>query len=242
MKNVLVTGATRGLGLAVSARLAKAGYHVIASGRSISAELKALSASELGGGRITFRPYDLSNSAGIRGFVQETVAECGHLYGLVNNAAVGHDGLLATMHESQIDELVQVNLLSAIYLAKYASRSMLLERQGRIVNISSIVAANGFKGLSAYAATKAALLGFGKSLARELGQAGITVNTVSPGYMQTEMSASLDTKSLEKIRRRSALQRLTEPQEVADAVEFLLSEAAAAITGTNLVVDAGGSA
>jgi 3-oxoacyl-[acyl-carrier protein] reductase len=242
MKNVLVTGGTRGLGLAITRQLAAQGYHVIATGRHLSDELEALTVGPLPAGRVSFAPLDLSAPETIHTFVRQTIKQHGRLYGLVNNAAIGRDGVLATMHESQIEELVRVNVLSAILLTKYACRSMLVQREGRIVLVASIVASRGFNGLSVYAATKAALVGFARSLARELGKAHITVNTVSPGYLETDMTRSINPDQLDSIRRRTALGRLATVDDVAHAVTHLLSPQAAAITGTDVVVDAGSSA
>ena len=146
------------------------------------------------------------------------------------------------MHESQIFEIINVNVTGTILLTKYISRSMLRARCGRIINISSIIASTGFNGLSVYAASKAALNGFTKSLSRELGKINITVNAVAPGYMETNMSAGINDKQLDQIRNRSALKRLAETSEVASAVKYLLSDDASAITGTVLTIDAGNTA
>ncbi|MFT7399182.1 MAG: 3-oxoacyl-[acyl-carrier protein] reductase, partial [Rheinheimera aquimaris] len=161
---------------------------------------------------------------------------------LINNAAVGYDGVLATMHNSEINALLNLNVQAPILLTKYLLRPMLLNQSGRIINISSIIARTGFNGLSVYAASKAALEGFTKSLSREVGKAGITVNCVAPGYMQTEMTNSLQGDKLESIKRRSPLGRLATPDDAAGAVLYLLSEQATAITGTTITVDAGSTA
>ncbi len=242
MKLVLVTGGTRGLGLAITRHLAEQGqYRVVATGRSLSQEIQHL----VGGApddRVIFRELDLNDLPGIHEFVVRLTTEFGPLYGLVNNAAVGHDGILATMHERQIEELLRVNLEAPVLLSKYASRSMLTQLEGRIIQVSSIIAQTGFKGLAVYGATKAGMLGLTRSLARELGRGGITVNAVLPGYMETDMTAGLDESKLASIRRRSPSGKLAEVGDVAAAIGFLLSEEAASITGTTLTIDAGSTA
>lgn len=240
MKTILVTGGTRGLGLAIVRRLHRDGFQVVATGRTLSPELGRL--VETAGGAVRFRALDLADSKGIHDWVRALTTEAGHLYGLVNNAALGHDGVLATMHENQIHELISVNLTSTIILTKYCSRSMLLGGEGRIVNIASIIGFTGFNGLAVYAASKAGLLGFTRSLARELGKARITVNAVAPGYMQTDMTSGLQGEKLESIKRRSPLGRLATPDDAAGAVAFLLSADAASVTGTTMTVDAGSTA
>lgn len=241
-QRVLITGGTRGVGLAIVARLKTEGYAVIATGRKSTPELEALAASGDGPGSVQFRELELSRHEGFQSFIAGLVADGGPLYGLVNNAAMGLDGVLATMHDSQIAQLVNVNVLGTILLTKYAHRSMLARREGRIVNISSIIAHTGFSGLSVYAASKAAMQGFTRSLARELGRVNITVNAIAPGYMATDMSAGLDDEKLSAIRRRSPLGRLAETQDIAALTAFLLSSEARNITGTCMTVDAGSTA
>jgi len=238
IKTILVTGGTRGLGLATVERLSKAGYRVIAAGRTLTPELKKLTEKN----NVFFEVLDLANHSDIHDFVNKVTKSHGHLYGLVNNAALGHDGILATMHDSQIETLVAVNITGNILITKYAVRSMLLNRSGRIVNISSIIATTGFNGLSVYAATKAALNGFTRSLAREVGKAGITVNSVAPGYMKTDMTGDLQGEKLESIKRRSPMGRLATVDDAAAAIEWLLGPDASSITGTTVTVDAGSTA
>ena len=244
MRNVIVTGASRGLGLAIAARLAASGYRVLAIARSESAELQALITAAAQGGRgpVQFYPFDLLETAAMAQFVNRLRREAGPLYGLVNNAGLGTAGVLAMMRDEDIERLIRLNTLSPIVLTKHVARSMMSERAGRIINMSSIVAATGYQSLSVYSATKAALIGFTRSLARELGQLGITVNAVAPGFVDTEMTSRMDAKQREQIIRRSALRRLPEPADVAATVEFLLSDQARNITGTTLTVDAGNTA
>jgi 3-oxoacyl-[acyl-carrier protein] reductase len=241
MRNVIVTGASRGLGLAMTTALAAGGYQVIAVARSQSEALRGLAAAA-SPGAVQFRACDLADFAAIPALVSAVRKEFGPLYGLVNNAGLGTSGVLAMMRDEQIEALVRLNTISPIILSKYVVRSMMSEKGGRIVNVSSIVSATGYHGLSAYSATKASLIGFTRSLAREVGQLGITVNAIAPGFVDTEMTSELTGKQREQIVRRSALRRLPEPKDIAAAVVFLLSEQAANITGTTLTVDAGNTA
>lgn len=240
MKTIVVTGATRGLGLAIAKRCADDGYKVVGIGRKLSQELQSLSAEY--SQQIFFEAYDFEDTTGIHAFATRLAKEYGRPWGLVNNAALGHDGVLATLHERDISELIKVNIEAPILLTKYLIRPMLINRGGRIVNISSIIASTGFNGLSVYAATKAALAGFTRSLAREVGKAGITVNTVAPGYMETDMTSALQGDKLQSIRRRSPLDQLARPDDVANAVSYLLSENASRQTGSTITVDAGSTA
>jgi 3-oxoacyl-[acyl-carrier protein] reductase len=238
-KVALVTGGNRGLGLAIVKSLIEDDYSVVAAARSSTPELEELIANS---DKVFFESLDLSKRQEIHGWSKRFVEKYGTPYALINNAAIAHDGVLGTMHESQIEDVISVNVTGTLILTKYISRAMLRNRLGRIVNISSIIASTGFNGLSVYAASKAALNGFTKSLARELGKINITVNAVAPGYMETSMSEGINDTQLDQIRRRSALKRLAETSEVASTVKYLLSKEAAAITGSILTVDAGNTA
>jgi 3-oxoacyl-[acyl-carrier protein] reductase len=244
VRNVIVTGGSRGLGLAISATLAAAGYRVIAVARTQTEGLRSAAATSEREqrGAIQFRSFDLANTAAMADFVGALRKEFGPLYGLVNNAGLGTAGVLTMMRDQQIENLVRLNTISPIILSKYVLRSMMIERAGRIINISSIVAATGYSGLSAYSATKASLVGFTRSLAREVGQLGITVNTIAPGFVDTEMTHDLSGGQREQIMRRSALRRMADGNDVANSVEFLLGEKARNITGITLTVDAGNTA
>jgi 3-oxoacyl-[acyl-carrier protein] reductase len=242
--NVLVTGGSRGLGLAISRTLAEAGYRVIAVARQESAELEAANEALRAQRQrpVEFRACDLSDLDRIAPLIRSVRAEFGPIYGLVNNAGLGTAGLLGTMRDREIERLVRLNTLSPLVLTKYVTRSMMLERKGRIVNIASIVASTGYSGLSVYSATKASLVGFTRSLARELGQLGITVNAVAPGFIDTAMTDELSAQEREQIARRSALKRMAEAEDVARSVEFLLGPGGRNITGIVLTVDAGNTA
>jgi len=244
MPSVLVTGGSRGLGLGIARKLGLAGYCVIAIARQEGAEF-AGAVEEVGRtrrGSLHFRPFDLSAVSHIRELIKELRKEFGPIYGLINNAARGTSGLLAVMRDQEIERLVQLNLVSPLILTKYVIRSMLPDGGGRIVNIASIVGFTGFSGLAAYAATKASLLGFTRSLAREVGQLGITVNAIAPGFLDTAMTQDLTDRDRERIAGRSALRRLAEIEDVANGVDFLMSDKAKNITGTVLVIDAGSTA
>jgi 3-oxoacyl-[acyl-carrier protein] reductase len=241
MLNVVVTGGSRGIGLAITCRLAGAGYNVIAVARRESDELRN-AARGIGEDRLHFRAFDLSGIDAIPAFVKALREEFGAIYGLVNNAGLGTEGLLATMHNSEIEALIRLNVLSPVILTKYVVRHMMADGAGRIVNISSIIASTGYNGLSVYGATKAAATGFTRSLAREVGKLGITVNAVAPGFIATELTQTLSEEARKRIAGRSALRRLPEPDDIASMVEFLLGEGGRNITGTVLTVDSGNTA
>jgi 3-oxoacyl-[acyl-carrier protein] reductase len=243
MQNVIVTGGSRGLGLAMVRTLAAAGYRIIALARRNTDELAAVSrAAADGGGTVEFRACDLSDIAAIGPLVKALRADFGPLYGLVNNAGLGSSGLLSNMRDPEIERLIQLNTVAPILLSKYVVRSMMSQREGRIINIASIVASTGYGGLSVYSATKASMLGFTRSLAREVGELGITVNAVAPGFIATDMTQELDEPQRQQIARRSALKRMADPIDVARGVEFLLGDAGRNITGTTLTIDAGNTA
>lgn len=246
MRNVIVTGGSRGLGLGIARALTAAGYCVIAIARSESSELEAAieAAQRAERGGLAFRAFDLSDTAAIPSLVRGLRKEFGPFYGLVNNAGLGTSGLLATMRDEQIERLVHLNTVSPVILTKYVVRSMMAdaERGGRIVNITSVVSFTGYRGLSVYSATKASLVGFTRSLSREVGQLGINVNAVAPGFVDTDMTQELGLDQRAQLVRRSALRRLIEVDDVANAVEFLLGDGSRNITGTVLTVDAGSTA
>jgi 3-oxoacyl-[acyl-carrier protein] reductase len=244
MHSVIVTGGSRGLGLGIARRLTGEGYRVIALARKETNQLTSAmrEADRDHPGSFHFVPFDLAQIEDISTLVKTVRKKFGPIYGLVNNAAVSFEGVLSLMHNSQIEQLVRVNTLSPIVLTKYVVRSMLADGGGRVVNVASIIGFTGYSGLAVYGATKASMLGFTRSLAREVGRMGVNVNSVAPGFVDTEMTQGLKDEQRQKIVRRSALGRLAEIDDVANAVEFLLSDKAKNITGTVLTVDAGNTA
>jgi 3-oxoacyl-[acyl-carrier protein] reductase len=232
---VIVTGTSGGLGSATARRLVSDGFTVVGIAR------RAIDAGTIGE-RYSHVRADLSELEALPGLVRTILSQHGPPFGLVNNAAVGLDGLLPTMHNSEIARVVNLDLLSPIILTKYVSRQMLAQREGRIVNVSSIVARTGFRGLSVYAAAKAGLEGFTRSLARDLGPRGITVNCVASGFADTEMTRGLGEDNRRRIKNRSPLGRFPTPDEIAAAITYLLSTDASGVTGTVVTVDAGSSA
>ena len=244
MRRVIVTGGSRGLGLGIVRRLVCEGYGAVAVARQMNDQLASTieQAERSHSGSLHFLPFDLGDVQEIPNFVKKLRKDLGPIYGLVNNAAQGSDGALALMPNAQIESLIRVNTLSPIVLTKYVVRHMMADGGGRVVNVASIVGSTGYSGLSVYGATKASLIGFTRSLAREVGRRGVNVNAVAPGFLDTEMTQDLDVERRQKVARRSALGRFPEVDDVADAVEFLLGSRAKSITGTVLTVDAGSTA
>ena len=239
-KVVVVTGGTRGIGRAVSLLFAARGARVFAaycSDDDAAASLTAEAAS-LPGSIIVIKA-DVSSSEGAIALIDAAGAASGHLDILVNNAGIIRDGFLAMMAEEDWDAVIRTNLYPLFHCCKWAVRKMLSRRSGAIINISSISAIAGAAGQTNYAASKGAVSGFTKSLARELGGMGIRVNAVAAGLISTDMTASLKQEQVERIVKTSALGRIGQPDEVAEAVAFLASSRAAYITGQCLVVDGG---
>lgn len=224
--NIIVTGTSRGLGKSTAEYLSKQGHTVIGCARS---ETDSNLFTHISG--VDFKDpntFDLLEP-------YLATADC-----LINNAAIAFDGLLATQSEQSITELVQVNLISTLILTKRYVRERLKARQsGTIVNVSSIIAVRGYAGLATYAATKSGLDGMTRSLARELGSKGFRINSVLPGYMETDMSKSLDSKQKDQIVRRTPLGRLATVDDVNSVINFLISDASKFVTGQSIVVDGG---
>ena len=234
---VIVTGANKGLGLSISKRLNKLNYNVVGIGRHKSKEF-----DKLGKNKNLFIEFDLLEIDKIPKLVNQVLDISRKIpYGLVNNAAVGLDGLLATQHASDISKILKLNLEAPITLSKYLVRHMIKEKRGRIINISSIIAKTGYKGLAVYGASKSGLEGFTRSLAREVGRFNITVNAVAPGYMLTDMTSGLDKSKFDSIKRRAPL-GLPKTINIAYAVGNLLDPLSEKTTGTVLTIDGGSTA
>jgi 3-oxoacyl-[acyl-carrier protein] reductase len=244
MRNVLVTGGSRGLGLGIVRRLAQSGYRAIAIARKMNDQLSSAieDAERIGPGSLEFARCDLAEIEKLPELVKTLRKQHGPIYGLVNNAAMSFDGSLALMRNSQIEQLVRVNTLSPIVLTKYVVRVMMADGGGRIVNIASIMGFTGYSGLSVYGATKASLIGFTRSLAREVGRMGVNVNAVAPGFLETDMTQSMTDAQRRQVAGRSALRRMPEVDDVSNAVEYLLGDGGRNISGSVLTIDAGATA
>lgn len=233
----LVSGGSRGLGLAIVEHLLKQGEAVATFSRSESETARQL-ASEWGE-QFSFHTCDIADAEAVAALVERIETEFGPIEYLVNNAGIAHDGVLAVFPEDQLESVISINLSGTLHLTRECVRRMLLRRRGRIVSISSIIGLRGYSGLAVYSATKAGIDGMTRSLARELGPAHITVNSVAPGYLETEMSGTLGEEQREQIVRRTPLGRLGMPDDVTGVVAFLLSDAASFITGQTIVIDGG---
>jgi 3-oxoacyl-[acyl-carrier protein] reductase len=234
---VVVTGGSRGLGAGIVQSFLDSGDQVATCARTATEQTEKWAADT--GDRFLFVPADLSSSADAKAFIDAVVERWGRIDVLVNNAGVARDGILAMVPDEDVDTVIDLNLKGTIYVTRLVSRRMLARGHGHIVNISSIVGRSGYRGLAVYSATKAALDGFTRALARELGSRGIVVNGIAPGYLRTEMSHGLDEEQLGQIVRRTPAGRLGEPSDVARAIQFLTDPANTYLTGQILVVDGG---
>jgi 3-oxoacyl-[acyl-carrier protein] reductase len=237
-RTVVVTGGSRGLGAGLAAAFLEAGDRVATCARSSSPQVEKWQAEHPD--RFLFDAVDLSDRAAADAFLGSVVERWETIDVLVNNAGVARDGVLGLFSDDDTDTVVDLNLKATIHVTRVVVRRMLArERPGRIINISSIVGLSGYRGLAVYSATKAALDGFTRALARELGSAGITVNSVAPGYLRTEMSHGLDERQLQQIVRRTPSGRLGEPADIARTVQFLAAPESDYLTGQVIVVDGG---
>ena len=230
-KTALVTGASRGIGRAIASELAAGGATVVIGYRSGKEEAESL-ASELSGRAIQADVSSAEDAARL-------VAEAGDLDILVNNAGLTRDGLLARMSDDDWRTVIDTNLSSVFYTCRAVCRPMMKKRAGAIVNVSSIVGVHGNWGQTNYAASKAGIIGFTKSLAKELGSRNVRANVVAPGYVKTQLTDVLPEEATTAMLANTPLGRLGEPEDIAGAVRFLCSDAASFITGEVLLVDGG---
>ena len=230
-KTALVTGASRGIGRAIAEELARAGAAVVVGYRSGGDEAKEL-ATAIGGRAVQ---ADVSTSEGAK----QLVEEAGNVDVLVNNAGVTRDGVLARMSDEDWRTVLETNLSSVFYTCRAVTRPMMKKRGGVIVNVSSIVGVHGNWGQSNYAASKAGIIGFTKSLARELGSRGVRANVIAPGYIKTRLTDAIPEEAQQAMLANTPLGRFGDPEDVAGVVRFLCSDEAAFITGEVLLVDGG---
>ena len=239
MSVVIVSGGSKGLGRGLVEALAEAGHTVATFSRSPTPFTDERMQADPDRHRFLWESVDGTDRERVSKFVHDVKQRYGRIDGLVNNAGVAVEGVFPLVREDDLRKVIGTNLEATIHLAQATSRVMLTQRSGSIVNITSIVGLRGYAGLSIYSATKGALDAFTRSLARELGPRGIRVNSVAPGYLDTDLSATLDPEQRGQIVRRTPLGRLGTPEDVAGAVMFLLGDASRFITGITLVIDGG---
>lgn len=236
-KVVVVSGGSKGLGLNICRALLAEGYCVATFSRNSTPELEELiDAHE---GQLYWESVDLADDASLVGFLQRVREAFGRVGYLVNSAGMAVEGLLTMMRTADISKMLRVNLEGAINLSQACIKQMMVGQFGVIVNVSSIVGVRGYKGVGAYSATKAALDGFTRSLSKEVGSVGIRVNSIAPGFMETEMTSELTDQQKGRIIRQTPLGRLGTVEDVSSVVSFLLSEQSKFITGQTFVVDGG---
>ena len=240
VKTALVTGASRGIGFVVAGQLAEAGYHLAICGtREATIDQAAEKIRAASGAEVLARAVDVSDRDQIQGFVKETASHFGRLDVLVNNAGITRDNISMRMKADEWDAVINTNLSSVFHAMQAALRPMMKARGGRIINISSVVAGMGNPGQLNYCASKGGVEAMTRSLAREIGSRGITVNAVAPGFIETDMTADLGEEAHAQLTSQVPLGRLGQPQDIAAAVCFLASDAAAYITGQVLHVNGG---
>jgi 3-oxoacyl-[acyl-carrier protein] reductase len=238
-KVVVVTGAGRGIGKAIALRLAGQGATIAACGKTLANVEATATEVAKAGGKATAYAVDVVNGAQVSETSEKILKEFGRVDVLVNNAGVTRDQLLLRMTDEDWDTVLDTNLKGAFNFTKSLSRAMLKQRSGRIINITSIIGLTGNAGQSNYAASKAGLIGFTKSVARELASRNITANAVAPGFIVTEMTEALGEPAREMLKTRIALGRLGAAEDVANVVLFLASDLAAYVTGQVITVDGG---
>ena len=239
-KTAIVTGSTRGIGLSIANGLAKDGYNIVVCGRSQeTCDSSAKEISTKYGVKTLGIAVNVSKQSEVSDLVKQAISEFGSIEVLINNAGITKDNLVLRMSEDDWESVIQVNLNSIFYFTKAVIRSMMKKRFGRIVNITSVVGVMGNPGQSNYAASKAGMIGFTKSIAKEYGSKGITCNAVAPGFIDTDMIESLPKDYIDNIISQIPVKRLGEPTEIANVVSFLSSDKSSYITGQVINVDGG---
>ncbi|MBQ8509878.1 MAG: 3-oxoacyl-[Clostridia bacterium] len=238
-RTVIVTGAARGIGAAIAYKFAALGYNVAINYRTENDAIHALleKCQSAGDGECALFRADVSKADECKAMVDAVVEKFGGVWALINNAGITRDGLLMRMSEEQFDSVIDGNLKSVFHMTKAVTPIMMKAREGRIISLSSVVGINGNAGQTNYAASKAAIIGFTKSLAKELGSRGITANCIAPGYIETDMTAALSEAARKAMTDVIALRRAGTPQDIANAAAFLASEDASYISGQVLTVD-----
>lgn len=236
---VIISGGSRGLGEAITQHLLNEDYCVATFSRSKTSFIEQMLQKDPEQQRFYWESIDAQNFSQLKSFVLKVQKHFGRMDGLINNAGLNMDELLPLSGDEAIQRILAVNLEAVIHLCRAVSRLMLIQSNGTIINISSVLGLRGFKGTSVYAATKAALDGLTRSLARELGSKGIRVNSIAPGFIETDMTAGMDKEKRAQTLRRTPLGRLGKVEDISNAVTFLLSKQAGFITGHTLVIDGG---
>jgi 3-oxoacyl-[acyl-carrier protein] reductase len=235
----LVTGASRGIGLAIARAFAAAGAHVVLAARDTAKLAEAVAEIQAGGGRAEALALDVADRASVEAGVASIVAAHGRIDHLVNNAGVTRDNLLLRMKDAEWQQVIDTNLTGTFLCTQAVLKPMLRQKGGRILTITSVVGLGGNAGQANYAASKAGVIGFTKSVAREVASRGITANAIAPGFIETDMTAAMTDKAREAVLGAIPLGRVGRPEDVAGAALFLVSDAAAYVTGQVLAVDGG---
>jgi len=238
-KTVIISGGSSGLGLEMSQKLLKAGYNVRTFSRKPSDATQTLESIYAESNQYSWSALDTTNHEGLKAFVKQIEKNDEQIVGLINNAGINLDRLLATTSDDELHKVIAVNLESLMVLTRIVTRAMLLTGNASIINMSSVIGHRGIKGTSVYSATKAGVVGFTKSLARELGARNIRVNALLPGYIETDMTHDMAASKKAQIIRRTPLARMGVPSDIANVAEFLLSPASSFVTGQVIVVDGG---